>query len=213
MIHLKKWLVALCAIALIPTAFAVNPSADAPDVIVRGVSKDVLEIINKTDKDPAKTREQADARLVPLADFNRMTALAVGRYWKSATPDQQAALTKEFRTMLVRTYLSALTIYKGAQVSVKGSRPGDSADEQTVQTEVNLPGQKPVGLDFYFEKTDAGWKVFDIAVEGISFINSHRNQFGTVIRKDGIDGLIKQLAAGNANSTGGSAAAGKGASK
>lgn len=213
MMLFKQWLVALAAVALLPTAFAVNTTTDAPDAIVRGVSKDVLDIINKNDKDQAKVREQADARMLPLADFNRMTTLAVGRYWKSATPDQQAALTKEFRTMLVRTYLTALTVYKGAQVNVKGTRPGDSADEQTVQTEVSLPGQKPVALDFYFEKTDSGWKVFDIAVEGISFINSHRNQFATVIRKDGIDGLIKQLAAGNANSPAASTAAAKGASK
>ncbi|GGP23549.1 MlaC/ttg2D family ABC transporter substrate-binding protein [Silvimonas iriomotensis] len=196
---LKKWLVALCAAALLPAAFAA--ATDTPEQIVRNVSKDVLDILKKGEKNPAAVRDQVDAKLVPLADFNRMTALAVGRYWKSATPDQQAALTKEFRTMLVRTYLSALTIYKNSSVDVKGSRPGDSADEQTVQTEVNLPGQKPIGLDFNFEKADNGWKVYDISVEGISFINSHRNQFGTVIRKDGIDGLIQQLAAQNANAT------------
>ncbi|MDR3425894.1 MULTISPECIES: MlaC/ttg2D family ABC transporter substrate-binding protein [Silvimonas] len=198
----KNWLAAICVAALLPgAAFAAPAATDSPEQIVRSVSKDVLDILKKNDKDTSTIRSQVETRLVPLADFNRMTALAVGRYWKSATPDQQQALTKEFRTMLVRTYLSALTIYKNAQVDVKGSRPGDTPDEQTVQTEVNLPGQKPIGLDFNFEKTDAGWKVFDISVEGISFINSHRNQFGTVIRKDGIDGLIKQLAASNAGST------------
>ena len=126
-----------------------------------------------------------------------MTALATGQYWKSATTPQQEALTNEFRAMLVRTYLSALTVYKNAQINIKGTRAGNDADEQTVRTEVSLPGQKPIPLDFNFEKNGNEWKVYDINVDGISFINNHRNQFGAVIRKDGIDGLIKQLAARN----------------
>jgi phospholipid transport system substrate-binding protein len=166
---------------------------DSPEQIVRATSKDVLDIIKKNDKDPVKTRELVDQRLSPLADYERMTSLAVGRYWKSATPAQQDALTKEFRSMMVRTYLSALTLYKNAQINVKGTRAGNDADEQTVRTEVTLPSQKPIPLDFSFEKNGNDWKVYDITVEGISFINNHRNQFGAEIRKDGIDGLIKSL--------------------
>ncbi|WP_028450342.1 MlaC/ttg2D family ABC transporter substrate-binding protein [Chitinibacter tainanensis] len=172
-------------------------ASDSPEQIVRSSSKDVLEIIKKNDKDPAKTRDLVDARLSPLADYKRMTALATGQYWKSATTPQQEALTNEFRAMLVRTYLSALTVYKNAQINIKGTRAGNDADEQTVRTEVSLPGQKPIPLDFNFEKNGNEWKVYDINVDGISFINNHRNQFGAVIRKDGIDGLIKQLAARN----------------
>ncbi|WP_348946104.1 ABC transporter substrate-binding protein [Chitinibacter sp. FCG-7] len=172
-------------------------AAESPEQIVRSASKDVLDIIKKNEKDAAKTRDLVDARLSPMADYKRMTALATGQYWKSATPAQQDALTAEFRAMLVRTYLSALTLYKNAQINIKGSRAGNDADEQTVRTEVTLPGQKPIPLDFSFEKKN-DWKVYDISVDGISFINNHRNQFGSVIRKDGIDGLIKQLAARNA---------------
>ncbi len=168
-------------------------AADLPEQIVRATSKDVLDIIKKNDKDPLKTRELVDLRLSPLADYERMTSLAVGRYWKSATPAQQAALTKEFRTMMIRTYLSALTLYKNAQINIKGTRAGDDITEQTVRTEVTLPSQRPIPLDFSFERNGADWKVYDITVEGISFINNHRNQFGAEIRKDGIDGLIKSL--------------------
>ncbi|QLG88810.1 ABC transporter substrate-binding protein [Chitinibacter bivalviorum] len=168
-------------------------AGDAPEQIVRSASKDVLEIIKKNDKDSAKMRDQVDARLSPLADYKRMTSLAAGQYWKSATPAQQDALTTEFRAMLIRTYLSALTLYKNAQINIKGTRAGNDSDEQTVRTEVTLPGQKPIPLDFMFEKQSNDWKIFDISVDGISFINNHRNQFGSVIRKDGIDGLIKQL--------------------
>ncbi|WP_027469836.1 MlaC/ttg2D family ABC transporter substrate-binding protein [Deefgea rivuli] len=191
MLHVLRQLLLVTTLGLMSGAsLAAN---DSPEQIVRATSKDVLDIIKKNDKDPAKTRELVDQRLSPLADYERMTSLAVGRYWKSATPAQQDALTKEFRTMMVRTYLSALTLYKNAQINVKGTRAGNDANEQTVRTEVTLPSQKPIPLDFSFEKTGNDWKVYDITVEGISFINNHRNQFGAEIRKDGIDGLIKSL--------------------
>jgi phospholipid transport system substrate-binding protein len=188
---MKKWILAL-SMGFIAT-YSLAAAVEAPEVIVKNVSRDVLDIIKKNDKEPLKARDLVDARVAPLADYNRMTMLAVGRYWKTATPEQQQALTREFRTMLVRTYLSALSIYKNAQVDVKGTRPGNDANEMAVRTEVSLPGQKPIPLDFSFEKTDAGWKTYDIAVDGISFINNNRNQFNAIIRKDGIDGLIKQL--------------------
>ncbi|TJZ79113.1 MlaC/ttg2D family ABC transporter substrate-binding protein [Chitiniphilus eburneus] len=188
---MKRWIASL-VIGLIPLfALAAN---DSPEQITRKVSDDVLAIIKSNEKDPTKVRDLVDARVAPLADYTRMTALAVGRYWRTATPEQQQALTREFRTMLVRTYLSALTVYKNAEVEVKGSRPGAGDDEQSVRTEVSLPGQKPIPVDFSFERTRQGWKVFDISVDGISFIVNNRNQFSAVIRKDGVDGLIKLLA-------------------
>ncbi|XZG70031.1 MlaC/ttg2D family ABC transporter substrate-binding protein [Chitinibacteraceae bacterium HSL-7] len=190
---MKQWLAALMLGLMSVVAWA----ADSPETITRSVSDDVLRIIRSNASDPAKVRDLVDARVSPLADYTRMTALAVGRYWKTATPEQQSQLTTEFRTMLVRTYLSALTIYKDAQVNVTGSRPGAASDEQVVRTEVTVPNQKPIPVDFSFESTKAGWKVYDISVDGISFIVSNRNQFGGVIRKDGVDGLIAQLKARN----------------
>jgi phospholipid transport system substrate-binding protein len=188
---MKKWILAL-SMGFIATCSLAAP-VESPELIVKNVSRDVLDIIKKNDKDQLKARDLVDTRVAPLADYTRMTMLAVGRNWRTATPDQQQALTREFRTMLVRTYFSALSIYKNAQVDVKGTRPGNDANEMSVLTEVSLPGQKPIPLDFSFEKTDAGWKTYDIAVDGISFINNNRNQFNAIIRKDGIDGLIKQL--------------------
>ena len=190
-----KWLLVL-SFALV-AGFSQAAVNDAPEQIIRTVSKDVLDIIKKNDKDTSKVRDMVDARVAPLANYNRMTRLAVGRYWQTATPEQQQALIREFRQMLVRTYLSALTIYKNAQVEVKGSRAGNSPDEVSVRSEVNLSGQKPIPLDFSFEKTDGGWKVYDISVDGISFINNHRNQFSSIIQKEGVDGLIRQLSERN----------------
>lgn len=192
-----KWLLALSLAFM--AGFSQAVVTETPEQIVRSISRDVLEIIRKNDKDAAKVRDLVDARVAPLADYQRMTMLAAGRHWRTATPEQQQALAREFRTMLVRTYLTALTVYKNAGVEVKGSRPGNSTDEMDVRSDVNLPGQKPIALDFSFEKTDAGWKVYDIAVDGISFINNHRNQFNAVIQKEGIDGLIRQLSERNAS--------------
>ncbi len=177
---------------------AANAAEVAPEQVVCGVSRDVLEIIRKNDRDSNRVREQVDARVAPLVNYDRMTAMAVGRHWRNASPEQQQALTREFRQMLVRTYLSALTIYKNARVEVKGTHAGNSSDELDVRTEVFLPGQKPIPLSFAFEKTNAGWKVYDIAVDGISFINNHRNQFNAVVQKEGIDGLIRNLSGRNA---------------
>jgi len=173
-------------------------SNDTPEQIVRNVSREVLDTIKKNEKDPAKMRDQVDAQVSPLADYTRMTSLSVGMPWRTASAEQKQALSAEFRQMLVRTYLSALTIYKNAEVDVKGVRNGSTATEQTVRTEVSLPDQKPIPVDFKFEKSANGWKVYDITVEGISFINNHRNQFKAVIQKDGVDGLIKSLSERNA---------------
>ena len=133
------------------------------------------------------------ATLLAVATCFSATAQAAAIGAQADAPAQQAALTKEFRTMMIRTYLSALTLYKNAQINIKGTRAGDDITEQTVRTEVTLPSQRPIPLDFSFERNGADWKVYDITVEGISFINNHRNQFGAEIRKDGIDGLIKSL--------------------
>lgn len=201
-----KWLLVLAVALVSGNALA---ATEAPEQIVRTISRDVLDIIKKNDKDTVKVRDLVDARVAPLADYNRMTKLAVGRHWLSASAEQQQSLVREFRQMLVRTYLSALTIYRNAQVEVKGSRAGNSADEVSVRSEVILAGQKPIPLDFSFEKTDSGWKVYDISVEGISFINNHRNQFSSIIQKEGVDGLIKQLSDRNASARTNTSAASK----
>jgi phospholipid transport system substrate-binding protein len=193
---LKKLLLVL-SVGLF-TSLTQAATNDTPEQIVRNVSREVLETIKKNEKDPAKMRDQVDAQVSPLADYPRMTSLAVGMPWRTASPEQKQALSNEFRQMLVRTYLSALTIYKNAEVDVKGVRNGSTATEQTVRTEVSLPDQKPIPVDFKFEKNANGWKVYDITVEGISFISNHRNQFKAVIQKDGIDGLIKSLSDRNA---------------
>ena len=174
---------------------------EAPDVLVKRVTEEVLDIVrqdkNIQNGDSRKAIELVDAKVIPHFNFAHMTALALGKEWRKASPQQQQQLTAEFKTLLVRTYSNALTSYKNQRVIFKPFRmnPGDS--DVQVRTEVDQPGNKPVQLDYNLEKLDAGWKVYDVNVAGISLVTNYREQFGQEIRNGGIDGLIKTVAAKN----------------
>jgi len=174
---------------------------EAPDTLIQQVTEDVLEIIRK-DKDiqngnTHKVIELVDKKVLPHFNFQHMTALAVGKDWRKATPQQQQLLTAEFKTLLVRTYSNALTSYKNQKVVYKPFKmtPGDA--DVLVRTEVIQPGSKPVQLDYSLEKLEAGWKVYDVVVAGISLVTNYRDQFGQEIRNGGMDGLIASVAAKN----------------
>ncbi len=194
---MKKLIVFLFATLLASVALA----QEAPDALVKQVTEEVLEIVRK-DKDiqngnAKKAIDLVDAKVIPHFNFQHMTALAVGKDWRKASPQQQQQLTSEFKTLLVRTYSNALTGYKNQKVIYKPFKmnPGDT--EAMVRTEVQQPGNKPVQLDYSLEKLDAGWKVYDVSVAGISLVTNYRDQFGQEIRNSGIDGLIKAIATKN----------------
>lgn len=172
----------------------------APDAVIRQVTQQVLDTLARTG-DGTGTRamtESVVATVLPKFDFPRMTALAVGRDWRQATPAQQAALTEEFQTLLVRTYSNALTAYKGQTVDVKPARAGADDGEVTVRTELRQRGATPVPIDYAMSRQDDGWRVHDVTVGGISLVTAYRDQFGQEIRNGGIDGLIRTLRAKNA---------------
>ena len=174
---------------------------DAPDVLVQQVSTEVLEIV-RSDKDiqngnTQKVIDLVDKKVLPHFNFQHMTALAVGKDWRKASPQQQQQLTAEFKTLLVRTYANALTGYKNQKLVYKPFKmaPGDT--DVLVRTEVLQPGSKPVQLDYSLEKLDAGWKVYDMTVAGISLVTNYRDQFAQEVRNGGIDGLIATISAKN----------------
>jgi phospholipid transport system substrate-binding protein len=126
-----------------------------------------------------------------------MTALAMGPNWRKATPEQQQALVSEFRTLLVRTYSTALTAYRNQVIEVKPLRakPGDT--DVLVRSEVRQSGTEPVTLDYSMEKTANGWKVYDVTVGGVSLVTTYRESFAAEVRNAGVDGLIRSLAEKN----------------
>lgn len=186
-------------LALFVTATVV--AEEAPDVLVQRVTEEVLDIVRK-DKDiqnghTQKVMELVDKKVLPNFNFTRMTALALGKEWRKASPQQQQQLTTEFRTLLVRTYSNALTSYKNQKIIYKPFKMAPADVDVLVRTEVQQPGSKPVQLDYSLEKADGGWKVYDVVVAGISLVTNYRDQFNQEVRNGGIDGLVAAIAAKN----------------
>lgn len=194
---MKKFLTFLSAVLLASAAFA----QEAPDALIQRVTEDVLDIIRK-DKEiqsgsTHKAIELVDKKVLPHFNFQHMTALAVGKDWRKASPQQQQQLAAEFKTLLVRTYSNALTSYKNQKVVYKPFKMSPDDADVLVRTEVLQPGSKPVQLDYSLEKIEGGWKVYDVVVAGISLVTNYRDQFGQEIRNGGVDGLIASIAAKN----------------
>jgi phospholipid transport system substrate-binding protein len=191
-----KYLLPLLAGGLLATSF-VHAEEDSPDALIRQVTEEVLAVVRQ-DKDiqggdTEKAIRLVEAKVLPHFDFQRMTALAMGREWRKATAGQQKQRADEFRTLLVRTYSNALTGYKDETVSYKQTRmqPGDT--EATVRSEISQPGGKPIRLDYSVEKQPDGWKVYDVVVAGVSLVTNYRDTFTQEVRANGVDGLIKML--------------------
>jgi phospholipid transport system substrate-binding protein len=190
---------AILALALAPLVAAAQ---EAPDALVKRTTDEVLAII-KSDKDLqsgniSKVVQLAEQKVLPHFDFERMTRLAVGRNWNQATPEQKQALTKEFRTMLVRTYSSSLSQYRNQTIEVKPAKVGAGDKEATVRTAVIQQGGPPIPIDYAMEKMDSGWKVYDVIIDGASLVTTYRGTFNDQVQKGGIDGLLKTLQDRNA---------------
>ena len=180
-----KWLFAM--VAGLVLAAGVSAQEMTPDALIKSVTSDVLDIVRK-DKDiqsgnTKKAIELVEAKVLPYFNFTRMTKLALARDWRNTTPAQQKILTDEFHALLVRTYSKALTEYKNQTIDYKPFKM--------------QPGGKPIQLDYYLEKQERDWKVYDIEVGGISLILNYRESFANEVRQRGIDGLIQSLQAKN----------------
>lgn len=189
------------SLALLAFAPLLALAQEAPDALVKRVTDEVLAII-KSDKElqngnPRKVVELAEQKVLPHFDFNRMTRLAVGRNWNQASEEQKKALVKEFRTLLVRTYSTSLTAYRNQTIEVKPTKMGAQDKEVTVRTAVIQQGGPPIPIDYSMEKADAGWKVFDVVIDGASLVTTYRSSFNEQIQKGGVDGLVKTLAERN----------------
>jgi len=197
------------AAALIVAAGLVAATAahaqEGPEALVKRVSEDVIATI-KSDPlvqagNQPRIRELMETKLAPNFDFARMTALAMGRNWRAATPEQQQRLTDEFQRLLVRTYSSALTKYRDEVIEYKPLRANPADTDVTVRTAVLKPGGAPIQIDYSMGKTAAGWKVYDVIVGGVSLVTTYRDEFNEQIKAGGVDGLIKTLAEKNKGAT------------
>ena len=204
----RKTLAWLAAAALsLATVGAHAQAAKAPDALIKEVSTDVLDAV-KADKtiqsgDVRKVSALVDPKVLPYVDFQRMTASAVGRYWRQATPDQQKRLQDEFKLLLVRTYSGALAQVSSEQtVELKPMRSTPTDPEVVVRTEIRGKGD-PIQLDYRLAKAGSSWKIYDVNVLGVWLVENYRNSFAQEIGANGIDGLIGKMAERNKAAAGG----------
>jgi phospholipid transport system substrate-binding protein len=201
--------VALTAAALVGPFSSAQADITPPDALIKQLSNDVIDSV-KADKaiqggDVSRIIALVDNKVMPNVNFQRMTASAVGRHWRSASPEQQQKLQAEFKTLLVRTYAGALTQVRDQTVALKPYRAAPSDTEVVVRTEIKGKGE-PIQLDYRLEKTDAGWKIYDVNVLGVWLVEQYKTSFAQEIGSVGIDGLIAKLAEKNkaASTAGGS---------
>ena len=194
----------LCVLAL-ASAFLAGPAraqeALPPDALVKNVTLEVVDLIAK-DKEirsgsRAKLIQVIEARVLPHFNFTAMTALAMGQSWHKATAEQKKRLTEEFKTLLVRTYASALSAYSEQKFDFRPLRAKPTDTDVVVNVRVLQPGAQPVPIDYSMEKTAAGWKVYDVMVGGVSLVANYRTEFNNNVRESGIEGLIKNLQSKN----------------
>jgi phospholipid transport system substrate-binding protein len=184
------------------TALVASPAwaEEAPDALVKRISGEVMAAVKA---DPAiqagdvnRIVALVDSKIMPSVNFTRMTASAVGRFWRQATPEQQKQLQVEFKTLLVRTYAGALGEVKDQTVTFRPMRANPQDTEVVVRSEVRGRGE-PIQLDYRLEKTEGGWKIYDLNVLGVWLVETYRTQFAQEIGSKGIDGLITTLAQRN----------------
>jgi phospholipid transport system substrate-binding protein len=199
---LIKQLIAVATVAFATSALAAPaPSNEAPDALVKRISTEVLDAA-KNDKDiqagnQKKVMDLVETKILPYVDFQKMTSLAAGRYWREATPEQQKQLATEFRTLLIFTYSGALSQVKDQTIDFKPMRAAPDDTDVEVRSQVIQPRGEPIVLNYRVAKVDGGWKIYDINVLGAWLVEAYKGTFASEISKGGIDGLIKTLSEKN----------------
>ena len=194
------WFKQVLAILSMALALGAAHAQAAPDALIKQVSTEVIDTV-KADKaiqagDVGKIISLVDTKVMPHVNFQRMTASAVGRHWRSATPEQQKRLQDEFKILIVRTYAGALTQVKDQTVQLRPMRAGADDNEVVVRTEVKGKGE-PIQLDYRLEKGGSGWKIYDVNVLGVWLVDQYKSSFAQEIGTGGVDGLIAKLAERN----------------
>jgi len=195
--------IAFAFTACVGLAWAQEPG---PEQLIQRITDEVMAAIQSDQKlaagDKDKALQLAEQKVLPHVDFEEATRLAVSRAWSRASAGQQKALVTEFRAMLLRTYTNAIGTYTGTQAKLlptRGRPEGEArGSEATVRYQFSRSGGKPMLVAYELRKTGAGWKIYDISVEGMSLVLTYRTEFDGILKQEGIDGLISRLAQKNA---------------
>lgn len=187
----------LGAMLVLSLAAPAAAAEERPDQQIERISAEVLERIRN---DPEiregnleRVSEFVDEMIMPNVDFVRTTALSVGPGWRQASPEQRKELVTEFRALLLRTYAGALAEVRNQSVRVKPLRAAPDDDDVIVRSEVIGQGAEPIELDYRMRRTKDNWKIYDVNVLGVWFVETYRSQFAPIVNQSGIEGLIDAL--------------------
>jgi phospholipid transport system substrate-binding protein len=192
-----KEILQLALAPMLAAASALASAQTAPDALIRSVTEEVLAELRVQAGDAAAIGALVNERMLPHFDARRATQIALGRAWREASAEQQERLVHEFTRLLVRTYSGALSAYRDQTVEVLPLRAPGGETDVTVRSRVRQPGAEPVMIEYDMHRMDAGWKVYDVRVAGISLVATYRTSFAEEVRNRGIDGLIRTLAVKN----------------
>jgi len=198
---MRKMVLGLSGLALVGAMAGTVQAAEPADVFIKRISSDVLDTARDNTRvkagDTSVILNLVEQKIIPYVDFQRMTALAAGRFWRQATPEQQAALIAEFRSLLIYTYSGALTKVADQRVTFQPLRTEPTDGDVEVRSMVTQSRGQPIQLNYRVEKSGDGWKVYDVNIFGAWLVESYKNTFSSEITKNGMDGLIKTLQAKN----------------
>lgn len=196
-----KRIIALFCLALLLGSGSAAAAVRPPQEVVQETSARMIDALRQNHaalrQDSSRIYELVDQIVLPNFDFELMSRWVLGRAWQQASPEQRRRFTEEFRTLLVRTYAKALLEYSNEEVRVP-PQPAASGSETTVRTEVQPKTGRPIQINYSMRLGDAGWKVYDVTVDGVSLVTNYRSTFTSQIRNSGLDAVIADLRQRNA---------------
>jgi phospholipid transport system substrate-binding protein len=195
---MRTSLSAMLALVLCAALTSTRAAAQDPQVIVKSTTDQVLQAIEQGGQDRKHVYNVVEQMVLPHFDFRKMSVWVLGKNWRQGTPEQQDRFVSEFQKLLVRTYSTALIEYKGQEIQYLPTQAEEDGKTATVRTQVQQGGGHLIPINYRLYSAGSDWKVFDVAVDGVSLVANYRTSFNEEIHNKGFDGLVAELAAKNA---------------
>lgn len=197
-----RGLLMLVCLVFLPLSVAASIDQSPQQLVEETASKMLTTLKAEKDavqKSPSRLYSLVDEIVLPHFDFELMAKRVLGKYWRDASPAQRTHFTDSFRGLLVRTYANSLTEYTDQKISYLPMRRDSDNKRVEVRSEVEMPGQSPIAINYRLVQGDAEWKVYDVTINGVSLVTNYRSSFANEIDRGGIDALITKIDDKNKN--------------